>query len=511
EKARPAHEIPHQPPRPAAQRTLLLGQLKPLPSLLLLFYLILKLVPPSRPQPQGQSPERLDLSELCQRGSRGQHPTAAQRCSHWWTHRDTPAQPRGPEPAGGPPPSARQGCGRASHLVYPERGGAGGLRGGPGRGGRGGARRGRAGPGRAAAAGQSGCALGTVRACGGRQRARRQPASPPPRYGRPRNKTQDFEELSSIRSIEPSQSFSPNLGSPSPPETPNLSHCVSCIGKYLLLEPLEGDHVFRAVHLHSGEELVCKVFDIGCYQELLAPCFCLPAHKNINQITEIILGETKAYVFFERSYGDMHSFVRTCKKLKEEEAAKLFYQIASAVAHCHDGGLVLRDLKLRKFIFKDEERTRVKLESLEDAYILRGNDDSLSDKHGCPAYVSPEILNTNGSYSGKAADVWSLGVMLYTMLVGRYPFHDIEPSSLFSKIRRGQFNIPETLSPKAKCLIRSILRREPSERLTSQEILDHPWFSTDFNVSNSGYGAKEVSDQLVPDVNMEEDLDPFFN
>ncbi|KAJ6652949.1 hypothetical protein lerEdw1_010277 [Lerista edwardsae] len=156
-------------------------------------------------------------------------------------------------------------------------------------------------------------------------------------------------------------------------------------------------------------------------------------------------------------------------------------------------------------------RTRVKLESLEDAYILRGNDDSLSDKHGCPAYVSPEILNTNGSYSGKAADVWSLGVMLYTMLVGRYPFHDIEPSSLFSKIRRGQFSIPETLSPKAKCLIRSILRREPSERLTSQEILDHPWFSTDFNVSNSGYGAKEVTDQLVPDVNMEEDSDPFFN
>uniref|UniRef100_A0A8C3DAR1 Tribbles homolog 2 n=1 Tax=Corvus moneduloides TaxID=1196302 RepID=A0A8C3DAR1_CORMO len=444
---------------------------------------------------------------------------------HTGGHTDTPAHtgtPSGPRP-GGPPPSPRHGSAGLRKDVSPclprarpARGEAAG-RAGAGRPGRGAAQwavgPGRAGPGRAAAAaaGQSGCALGTVRACGGRQRARRQPASPPPRYGRPRNKTQDFEELSSIRSIEPSQSFSPNLGSPSPPETPNLSHCVSCIGKYLLLEPLEGDHVFRAVHLHSGEELVCKVFDIGCYQELLAPCFCLPAHKNINQITEIILGETKAYVFFERSYGDMHSFVRTCKKLKEEEAAKLFYQIASAVAHCHDGGLVLRDLKLRKFIFKDEERTRVKLESLEDAYILRGNDDSLSDKHGCPAYVSPEILNTNGSYSGKAADVWSLGVMLYTMLVGRYPFHDIEPSSLFSKIRRGQFNIPETLSPKAKCLIRSILRREPSERLTSQEILDHPWFSTDFNVSNSGYGAKEVSDQLVPDVNMEEDLDPFFN
>ncbi|XP_005995978.1 tribbles homolog 2 [Latimeria chalumnae] len=331
------------------------------------------------------------------------------------------------------------------------------------------------------------------------------------RHGRSRHKNQDFEDLSCIRPTELSQSFSPNLGSPSPPETPNASHCISCIGKYLLLEPLEGDHVLRAVHLHSGEELVCKVFEIGQYQELLAASFCLPAQDNINQIVEILLGETSAYVFFEKSYGDMHSFVRTCKKLKEEEAARLFYQIASAVAHCHDNGLVLRDLKLRKFVFRDEDRTHVKLESLEDAYILHGEDDSLSDKHGCPAYVSPEILNTSGSYSGKAADVWSLGVMLYTMLIGRYPFHDVEPSSLFSKIRRGQFSIPETLSPKAKCLIRSILRREPSERLTSQEILDHPWFSTDFNASCSGYGAKEASDQLVPDVNMDEDLDPFFN
>lgn len=99
-----------------------------------------------------------------------------------------------------------------------------------------------------------------------------------------------------------------------------------------------------------------QVFDIRCYQESLAPCFCLPIHSNINQIAEIILGETKAYVFFEKSHGDMHSFVRTCKKLKEEEAARLFYQIVSAVAHCHDGGVVLRDLKLRKFVFNDEER-----------------------------------------------------------------------------------------------------------------------------------------------------------
>lgn len=102
--------------------------------------------------------------------------------------------------------------------------------------------------------------------------------------------------------------------------------------------------------------LFSQVFDISRYQESLAAYFVLGTHENINQIVEILLGETRAYVFFERSHGDMHSFVRTCKKLREDEAARLFYQIALAVAHCHDNGLVLRDLKLRKFVFKNEER-----------------------------------------------------------------------------------------------------------------------------------------------------------
>lgn len=65
-------------------------------------------------------------------------------------------------------------------------------------------------------------------------------------------------------------------------------------------------------------------------------------------------------------------------------------------------------------------RTHLKLESLEDAVVLDDPaEDLLQDKRGCPAYVSPEILKANTTYSGKAADMWSLGVILYTMLVGR--------------------------------------------------------------------------------------------
>ncbi|XP_026534921.1 tribbles homolog 1 [Notechis scutatus] len=283
----------------------------------------------------------------------------------------------------------------------------------------------------------------------------------------------------------------------------------SLVAGYLLLPLLDREHVSRALDINTGRELRCKVFPLKHYQDKIRPYIQLPSHRNITGIVEVILGDTKAYVFFDKDFGDMHSYVRSCKRLPEQEAARLFKQIVSAVAHCHQSAIVLGDLKLRKFVFSNEERMQLRLESLEDTHIMKGEDDALSDKHGCPAYVSPEILNTTGTYSGKSADVWSLGVMLYTLLVGRYPFHDSDPTALFSKIRRGQFCIPEHVSPKARCLIRSLLRREPSERLTAPEILLHPWFEA---VLESGYADQDIriSDQVVPEQLKEDDDMSFF-
>lgn len=99
-----------------------------------------------------------------------------------------------------------------------------------------------------------------------------------------------------------------------------------------------------------------QVFPIKHYQDKIRPYIQLPSHRNITGIVEVILGESKAYVFFEKDFGDMHSYVRSRKRLREEEAARLFKQIVSAVAHCHQSAIVLGDLKLRKFVFSTEER-----------------------------------------------------------------------------------------------------------------------------------------------------------
>lgn len=327
-----------------------------------------------------------------------------------------------------------------------------------------------------------------------------------------------YAELNSSPSIT-GGSLSPDLQPNTPPSFPNqndLQSPVQKIGNYLLYEQVDTNgsiKIHKALNCDTQEDCICKVLPIKQYRETLAAYWRVDSHSHISQIEEIILGETQAYAFFSCNYGDLHSYVRNKRKLREAEAIRLFKQIMLAVDHCHENGIVLRDLKLRKFVFKNPEKTQLKLEGLEDARVLDcESDDKLVEKHGCPAYVSPEILHTKHFYSGKAADIWSLGVMLYTLLVGRYPFHDTEPSVLFSKISRGQFSIPDTVSSRAKCLIKSLLRKAPEERLTPSEILQHPWFFIGPKVYHSSKSENKNKDQLVPEISLalEENDSLFF-
>lgn len=89
---------------------------------------------------------------------------------------------------------------------------------------------------------------------------------------------------------------------------------------------------------------------------MLAPYARLPTHQHVAHPADILLGSQFLYTFFSKTHGDLHSLVRSRRGIPEPEAIVLFRQMAAMVAHCHQHGLVLRDLKLCRFVFSNRER-----------------------------------------------------------------------------------------------------------------------------------------------------------
>jgi tribbles-like protein len=82
----------------------------------------------------------------------------------------------------------------------------------------------------------------------------------------------------------------------------------------------------------------------------------MDAHPHVNSLHEVLLGQRFLYLVFPPAHGDLHSYVRLRKRLREPEARRLSKQSAETVRACHHQGIVLRDLKLRKFVFVDTQR-----------------------------------------------------------------------------------------------------------------------------------------------------------
>lgn len=266
--------------------------------------------------------------------------------------------------------------------------------------------------------------------------------------------------------------------------------------RYLLLECIEGSvspqsqPLRRCIDTVTGQTYYCRECQrspstaslLAAHHRLRDSDVVTPIYETIMATLDDSSADTgsKLYLLSPASYGDLHTYLRSKRRLKESEARSLFRQAAQAVNDCHRHGVVLTDLKLRRFVFADPQRTQLRLESLEEAIVLErcDSDDGVWRKHGYPAYVTPEVLLSRGArYSGRAADLWSLGIILYTLLVGRYAFQDSGPFGLFTKIIRGHFTVPDFVSSRARCLIRNLLRRDPQQRLEAGDILQHPWFT----------------------------------
>lgn len=168
--------------------------------------------------------------------------------------------------------------------------------------------------------------------------------------------------------------------------------------------------------------------------------------------------------------GELFDYLIKKGRLPEAEAVNYFHQIINGINYCHQFNICHRDLKPENLLL-DKQRDIIKIADFGMA-ALETSDKMLETSCGSPHYASPEIVSGK-MYHGAPSDIWSCGIILFALLTGHLPFDDDNIRKLLLKVQRGKFVMPPELSPQAKDLIWKMLKTDPNERITMDEIMKH--------------------------------------
>jgi len=203
-------------------------------------------------------------------------------------------------------------------------------------------------------------------------------------------------------------------------------------------------------------------------------------HQRVVKFYDYFEDSEYVYIILEIcSNQTLNEFMRKRpgKRLSESEAMFYLYDLIVALKYLHRRRVIHRDLKLGN-LFLDSDN-RIKVGDFGLAAQLEHDGEKKRTICGTPNYIAPEILEGKHGHSYEV-DIWSLGVICYTMLFGRPPFETSDVKTTYRKIRYNQYAFPDTVhvSQQAKDLISSILRTDPRSRPSLDEILASSWFQT---------------------------------
>jgi len=210
---------------------------------------------------------------------------------------------------------------------------------------------------------------------------------------------------------------------------------------------------------------------------------------GVVRLEEVIEDDRCFYLIMEALDGDLVSLLEHKRTaLTEEEAREIFKQTVHIVEFMHGKDIVHRDLKLDNLMImwdsleKKRKVVNVKLSDFDLAdYEKEGN--PLYIACGSPPYAAPELTELSPVYDGKKTDVWAIGVLLYVLVCGCFPWYGNDMCTLFQKIQKDPVNLPPHLSQELKDLLSQLLHKDPAERITIPNILNHSWYKSS-NVSD---------------------------
>uniref|UniRef100_A0A8C7G5T5 non-specific serine/threonine protein kinase n=1 Tax=Oncorhynchus kisutch TaxID=8019 RepID=A0A8C7G5T5_ONCKI len=212
----------------------------------------------------------------------------------------------------------------------------------------------------------------------------------------------------------------------------------------------------------------------------------------IVKLFEVIETERTLYLVMEyASGGEVFDYLVAHGRMKEKEARAKFRQIVSAVQYCHQKHIVHRDLKAENLLLDADMNIKIADFGFSNEFTMGNKLDTFC---GSPPYAAPELFQGK-KYDGPEVDVWSLGVILYTLVSGSLPFDGQNLKELRERVLRGKYRIPFYMSTDCENLLKRFLVLNPAKRGTLEQIMKDRWINA---------GSEE--DELKPFVEPEQDI-----
>ena len=191
--------------------------------------------------------------------------------------------------------------------------------------------------------------------------------------------------------------------------------------------------------------------------------------------------------------GDLLTFIKKRNKLPEKTAKFIFKQLLQSIKYIHSKNIVHRDIKLDNILI--DLNNNIKLCDFGVGKCISNNNEILKEQCGTPAYIAPEVVSGDG-YSGFPVDMWSSGIVLYSLLMGCVPFKAQNLNELQGLIMSGNYKQIEGLSKNASDLLNKLLEINPNKRINVDEALNHPWFSENIDEDNK-YSLFTKAEQIL--------------
>uniref|UniRef100_A0A8C0WJ58 non-specific serine/threonine protein kinase n=1 Tax=Castor canadensis TaxID=51338 RepID=A0A8C0WJ58_CASCN len=233
----------------------------------------------------------------------------------------------------------------------------------------------------------------------------------------------------------------------------------------------------------------CLRFTVEACPFYANECRVISLISFLVKLFEVIETEKTLYLVMEyASGGEVFDYLVAHGRMKEKEARAKFRQIVSAVQYCHQKCIVHRDLKAENLLLDADMNIKIADFGFSNEFTVGNKLDTFC---GSPPYAAPELFQGK-KYDGPEVDVWSLGVILYTLVSGSLPFDGQNLKELRERVLRGKYRIPFYMSTDCENLLKKLLVLNPVKRGSLEQIMKDRWM-------NVGHEEEELKPYTEPE------------